>query len=34
LSAERPVPPPVPTVTVDDATNEMLEALGYISAGE
>jgi arylsulfatase A-like enzyme len=34
LSAERPVPPPVPTVTVDDATNEMLEALGYISDGE
>jgi len=31
LSAERAVPPPVPTVTVDDATAERLEALGYIS---
>jgi arylsulfatase A-like enzyme len=34
LSAERPVPPPVPTVTVADATAERLEALGYISAGD
>ena len=34
LSAERPVPPPVPTVTVEDATSEMLEALGYISGDD
>jgi len=31
LSGERPVPPPVPTVTVDDATAERLEALGYVN---
>jgi len=34
LSAERPVPTPAPTVTVDDATAERLEALGYISGGD
>ena len=34
LSAERPVPAPAPTVTVDDATAERLEALGYISGGD
>jgi arylsulfatase A-like enzyme len=34
LSAERPVPPPAPTVSVDDATAERLEALGYISDGD
>ncbi len=34
LSAERPVPAPVPTATVDDATAERLEALGYISGGD
>jgi hypothetical protein len=31
LSGERPLPPPVPTVTVEDATAERLEALGYVS---
>jgi arylsulfatase A-like enzyme len=34
LSVERPVPKPVPTVTVEDATIEQLEALGYISGGD
>ncbi|MCJ7756229.1 MAG: hypothetical protein MUP13_16835, partial [Thermoanaerobaculales bacterium] len=34
LSGERPVPAPVPTATVDDATAERLEALGYISGGD
>lgn len=34
LSAQRPLPPPVPTVTVEDATAERLEALGYVSGGD
>ncbi len=34
LSGERPVPAPVPTVTVDDATAERLEALGDVSGGD
>jgi arylsulfatase A-like enzyme len=34
LSGERPLPPPVPTVTVEDATAERLEALGYVSGGD
>ena len=34
LSAERPVPPPEPTVTVAEATAERLEALGYITGGD
>ena len=31
LSRNRGLPPPAPTVTVDDATKERLRALGYVN---